>query len=576
MFRKCLFGCRFLIVGIILSLQLFTLNSYAQQQISKPTHGLATINVDLNKTIGPMYPAWAWFGYDEPNYTYMKDGKKLLSEIAALSPVPVYVRAHSLLVTGNGEAALKWGSTNAYTEDANGNPVYNWTIIDSIFDTYIQRGMKPLAQIGFMPQALSTNPEPYRHYWKPGDPYTDIITGWAYPPKDYNKWAELVYQWVKHSVQRYGQKEVESWYWELWNEPNGHYWKASMEEFFKLYDYTADAVKRALPTAKIGGINIAGTGGKGAQNWLHAFVKHCFSDTNYVTKKIGAPVDAILFHAKGAPRLVDGHVRMNMGTQLRDIEAGFKLVASYPQLKNIPIIIGESDPEGCAACGMHTNPENAYRNGTMYSSYTAASFVRKYALADQYKVNFKGAVSWSFEFENQPWFFGFRDLATNGVDKPVLNVFRMFGMMKGKRVNLTSDHGYDLRTAVDSSFRRSYTDINGMACKDANEATVMLWNYHDDDVKGKTEQVNVQVKGLPAKQVYLHHYRIDNEHSNSYEVWKKMGSPQNPSAEQISGLEKAGQLELISSPEWIKTNNGEATIKITLPRQGVSFLKLDW
>ncbi|HEY1022147.1 MAG TPA: hypothetical protein VGE06_07525, partial [Flavisolibacter sp.] len=95
----------------------------------------AVIEVDLAKTKGPMYPAWAFFGYDEPNYTYMKDGKRLLSEIAALSPVPVYVRAHSMLVTGDGKAALKWGSTNAYTEDAQGNPIYNWTIIDSIFDT---------------------------------------------------------------------------------------------------------------------------------------------------------------------------------------------------------------------------------------------------------------------------------------------------------------------------------------------------------------------------------------------------------------------------------------------------------
>lgn len=536
----------------------------------------AVIYVDLGKPIGPMYPAWAWFGYDEPNYTYMKDGKKLLSEIAALSPVPVYVRTHSLLVTGDGQAALKWGSTNAYTEDANGKPVYNWTIIDSIFDTYIQRGMKPLAQIGFMPQALSTKPEPYRHYWKPGDPYTDIITGWAYPPKDYNKWAELIYQWVKHSVQRYGRKEVESWYWELWNEPNGHYWKASMEEFFKLYDYTADAVKRALPTAKIGGINIAGTGGKEAQKWLHAFVKHCFSDTNYVTKKIGAPVDAILFHAKGWPRLVDGRVKMNMGNQLRDIEAGFQLVASYPQLKNIPVIIGESDPEGCAACGMHTNPENAYRNGTMYSSYTAASFARKYALADQYKVNFKGAVSWSFEFENQPWFFGFRDLATNGVDKPVLNVFRMFGMMKGNRVQLTSNHGYDLRTAIDSSFRRSYTDISGMACKEAGGATIMLWNYHDEDVKRPAEWVTVKLKGIPAQQALLHHYRIDSTHSNAYEAWKKIGSPQNPSAEQVAELERAGQLELFGSPQWVKITKDEAVIRFLLPAQGVSLLKLDW
>ena len=194
---------------------------------------------------------------------------------------------------------------------------------------------------------------------------------------------------------------------------------------------------------------------------------------------------------------------MNMGTQLRDIEAGFKFVASYPQFKNLPVIIGESDPEGCAACGMATNPENAYRNGTMYSSYTAASFARKYALADQYKVNFIGAVSWSFEFENQPWFYGFRDLATNGVDKPVLNVFRMFGMMKGNRVTLTSNRGYDLRTAVDSSFRKSYSDINGLACKDANEATVMVWNYHDDDVKADSRKSNCQLKGLPNKQVLI-------------------------------------------------------------------------
>ena len=167
-----------------------------------------------------MKPIWAAFGYDEPNYTYMKDGKKLLTELAALSPVPVYVRAHNLLTTGDGAAALKWGSTNAYTEDANGKPVYYWKIVDSIMDTYVARGMKPIAEIGFMPEALSTNPQPYRHNWAPGTAYNNIYTGWAYPPRDYKKWAELVYQWVKHSVQRYGKEEVESWYWELWNEPN--------------------------------------------------------------------------------------------------------------------------------------------------------------------------------------------------------------------------------------------------------------------------------------------------------------------------------------------------------------------
>jgi xylan 1,4-beta-xylosidase len=535
----------------------------------------AQIIVNLSKQKAPMKPVWAWFGYDEPNYTYMKDGKKLLTELAKLSPTPVYVRTHSLLVTGDGEAALKWGSTNAYTEDAKGNPVYDWKIIDSIFDTYVKRGMKPFAQIGFMPQALSTHPEPYRHFWKPGDPYFNITTGWAYPPKDYKKWGDLVYNWVKHSVERYGRKEVESWYWEVWNEPNG-YWKGTKKEFFKLYDYAADGVKRALPTAKIGGLNIAATSSKGAQEWAHEFIRHCLVDTNYVTGQIGAPLDLFSFHAKGSPRVVNGVVQMNTSPQLRDIATGFKIAASYPETKNLPLIIGESDPEGCAACGMATNKENAYRNGTMYSSYTAATFARKYELEDQYGINFKGAVSWSFEFENQPWFYGFRDLATNGVDKPVLNVFRMFGKMAGNRVEANSNRMYPLKLMLDSSVRGKQTDIGVLATKDKRSAAVMIWNYHDLDIPGKAEKVSLTINDIPSRKIVLTHYRIDDQHSNSYEVWKKMGSPQNPTTAQVTKLEEAGQLKTVSPPKTLVLKSPVLALDIDLPRQGVSLLKIDW
>src|SRR5438067_10598755 len=97
------------------------------------------IHVDAGARLGPMTPMWAYFGYDEPNYTYTANGRKLLSELAALSPAPVYVRAHNLLTSGDGTPALKWGSTNAYTVDAAGRPRYDWTIVDRIFDTYVQR-----------------------------------------------------------------------------------------------------------------------------------------------------------------------------------------------------------------------------------------------------------------------------------------------------------------------------------------------------------------------------------------------------------------------------------------------------
>ncbi|GAB4018729.1 GH39 family glycosyl hydrolase [Spirosoma koreense] len=543
----------------------------AQPNTPKPV----SIQVDLTEEKGPLKPIWAWFGYDEPNYTYMKDGRKLLTEISQLSKVPVNVRAHSLLVTGDGTAALKWGSTNAYTEDKKGNPIYNWTIVDKIFDTYIERGMKPIAQIGFMPEALSTKPQPYRHYWKPGDDYNDIYTGWAYPPKDYKKWAELVYQWVKHSVSRYGQQEVESWYWELWNEPNISYWKGTTEEYIKLYDYTADAVKRALPTAKIGGPEVTGPNWDVSAKFFRAFLDHVVSGKNYVTGQTGTPIDFLTFHAKGAPKVVNGAVQMNMGTQLRDIDKGFEIVASYPSLKNLPIIIGESDPEGCAACSEDLHPQNAYRNGTMYSSYTAASFARKYDLAASRGVNLAGAVTWAFEFEDQPWFRGFRDLATNGVDKPVLNVFRMFGMMPANRVAVKSGLAYDYKRIRDESVRAE-ADINALASKDAKSAAVMVWHYHDDNLPAPDAPVSVKVQGLPNQKVLLQHYRIDKQFSNSYEAWKKMGSPKTPTAEQIAELEKAGQLQLLTSPEWISVKNGEATLKFDLPRQGVSLLKLTW
>jgi xylan 1,4-beta-xylosidase len=531
----------------------------------------AQLTVDMSRKVGEMTPIWAWFGYDEPNYTYMNDGRKLLSELAALSPVPVYVRAHNLMTSGDGTPALKWGSTNMYTEDAMGRPVYHWNIVDSIFDTYVQRGMKPLAQLGFMPEALSTHPQPYQHQWKPGVSYSNIITGWAYPPKDYTKWGELVYQWVRHCVERYGQKEVESWYWELWNEPEGAYWKGTWPEFFKLYDYSADAVKRALPTARMGGCNVTG----GGMKMLDAFLKHCLQDTNYVTGKIGAPLDAILFHAKGAPKLVNGTVVMDVRRQLRNIADNFRVISAYPQLRQIPIIIGESDPEGCAACGMSTNPENAYRNGTMYSSYTAASFARKYALADTFQLPLLGAVSWSFEFENQPWFAGFRDLATNGVDKPVLNVFRMFGMMSGQRVAVTGNQMYPLKTILDASIRNQ-PDIGGLASVDKNSAGVMVWNYHDEDKQGPAVPIQINLNGLPTKTARLTRYQIDNEHSNSYELWKKLGSPQSPTPAQIAELEKAGQLQTIGKPQQLRVANGASVVTIDLPRQGVAFLKIDW
>lgn len=183
------------------------------------------IQVHADQPDGSLPPIWNYFGYDEPNYTYAPNGQKLLSELAALSPVPVHIRAHNLFTSGDGSGSMKWGSTNVYTEDAHGNPVYSWTILDRIFDTYRARGIKPLIEVGFMPEVLSTHPEPYRHSFPKGT----IFTGWSYPPKDYGKWAELVFQFASHLRERYGEEEVKTWLWEIWNEPDIPYWQGTAQ-----------------------------------------------------------------------------------------------------------------------------------------------------------------------------------------------------------------------------------------------------------------------------------------------------------------------------------------------------------
>ena len=531
------------------------------------------IRVDAASTLGPYKPIYAYFGYDEPNYTYMKDGRKLIAELQALSPVPVEIRAHHLLVTGDGTPALKWGSTNAYTEDATGKPVYDWTIVDRIFDTYTQVKARPFVEIGFMPEALSTNPQPYVVNW----PARDGGKGWSYPPKDYNKWAELVRQWVLHSVARYGKAEVEQWSWELWNEPDISYWRGTPEEYDKLYDYTSDAVKRALPAARVGGPGSTGAGSAKAAAFLKQFLEHCARGANAATGKVGAPLDFISYHAKGSPKVVEGHVQMGLNKEMVDVQRGMEVINEFPQFRALPIVLSEADPEGCAACSARTYPQNVYRNGLMYPSYTAAAYSNIFKLADRYHSNMKGMLTWAFEFEGQPYFDGFRTLATNGVDKPVLNFFRMAAMMKGDRVKVESTGGLGLDKILAAGVRDA-ADIDGMATRADREMAVLVWNYHDDELAGAATTVRVAMTGIPksAERMLVQHYRIDDEHSNSYTVWKQMGSPQQPTPEQYAHLEAAGQLQMLGSPEWRQPQDGKLALEFTLPSHAVSLIRLTW
>jgi xylan 1,4-beta-xylosidase len=574
------FGRQFLALGLVAA----SFWGGLAQRVLGQTAALGTgaaadavaVRVDAGDRVGPYAPVWSFFGADEPNYSYAPNGQALLRELSQLSAAPVYVRLHNLLTTGDGDSSLKWGSTNAYREDAEGRPIYDWTITDRIFDSLKKNGVRPLVEVGFMPEAMSTHPEPYRHTFPDGE----VFTGWSYPPKDYAKWSALVTAWTRHLHERYGDAAVDTWLWEVWNEPDIDYWHGTPEEYDKLYDVTAAAIQAVLPHAKIGGPEATGVTPGKSEVMLRQFLEHCARGKNAATGGVGAPLAFISFHPKGSPKTVDGHVRMDIGHQLRAMDMGMRVVASFPEWKKTPIILGESDPEGCAAC---KGAQNGYRNGPLYGVSVAEATAGAEELARKNGVSLQGAVTWAFEFEDQPLFAGFRELATDGrvgdanylVDKPVLNVFRMLGMLGGEYVRVTSTGALPMEQMLKDSVRGA-ADVRAVATRAEHQVDVLVWNYHDDDVAAEAARVNLSVAGLPARGVKVQRFLMDAEHSNAYAVWQKMGNPAQPTAQQFVELQRAGGLEAVAPLEATAVKDGVAGLDIRLERQGVTLVRFSW
>jgi xylan 1,4-beta-xylosidase len=476
----------------------------------------------------------------------------------------VYVRSHFLLNTGDGTPAMKWGSTNVYTEDADGNPIYGWTLTDGIMDTITAVGAFPLVEIGFMPQALSQHPTPYRN-----SSTLTLDGGCFYPPTDYAKWAGLVRAWALHADERYVNAEA-SWLWELWNEPDLGYWRGTFADYAKLYDYTEAALHEVLPNAALGGPAVVLPQG----DFLGRFLEHCAAGTNAVTGKTGTRLDIVTFHAKGGVTISQGHVQMDLGNQLRLHRSGFNAVAAFAPFKATPIYITEADPEGCAACPASSNPANSYRNSPAYGAYEIAMMKHTLELATKVGVKLAGVLTWAFTFPGTPYFAGYRALATNGVHLPVLGAFKLLGRLAGSRLPLTSTGARALDDILVNGVR-GQPDIDGLATLDGAGVQVLVWNYHDDVVATSVTPVHLSIKvpssfGAAAR---LSHLRVDESHGNAYTVWVSQGMPPSPSAAEVAALQQAmDPSSLVPDGTFSVAADGSLGVDFDLPRFAISLI----
>jgi xylan 1,4-beta-xylosidase len=489
------------------------------------------------------------------------------------------MRTHHLLCTGICHGIYKWGSTNVYTEDENGNPIYNFDVIDKMCDIWLNNNCKPFFEIGFMPLDMVDLSDVKTTPWNFYNEYKRI--GWNRPPKDYDKWYALIYALVEHLVSRYGRPEIETWYFEMWNEPDIGYWSGTHEEFCKLYDYTEAAVHDALPSLRLGGPATCGAlaPDSPAANFLRDFLKHTKSGKNFKTGKTGTRLDFTTFHTKGGGYTFTTRKELDKTPSVKRLLDQVRICGTIIKEEgygDLECVLSEADPDGWAAGGRFDNPAFDFRNTEYYASYVASAYKNLYDLAAELNMDIR-PLAWAFMFEGERCFEGTRVFSTQGIDKAVMNVFRFFSKLGTQLVNLSSGRDQKPEKYGDYWGTGEGAEINGWATLTGTKSLEALVYCHEDTwEKDEVYPVEFTVENLPFKGPYqITHYRIDKDHSNAYAEWVRQGKPDYPAGGQYEAIKARDGLELAEPVKKAAAIDGKVKLAFDMPVKSVSLIVIN-
>ncbi|HTR27176.1 MAG TPA: hypothetical protein VMI10_24605 [Terriglobales bacterium] len=426
-----------------------------------------------------------------------------------------YVRFHALF---QDEVGL-------YDEDAQGNPVYNFSYVDQIYDGLLADGVRPFVELSFMPKKLAADKNALHAFW-----YKQNIS----PPKDYAKWDDMIRQLTKHLVDRYGAKEVEEWYFEVWNEPNLDFWAGEPRQstYFELYDHTVRVIKSVDPHLRVGGPATAQAA------WADVFIRHCVENN--------VPVDFVSSHVYGNDKSEDVFGTSEKIPRNRMVCRAVKKV--HDQIKGsakpeLPLIWSEFNAS-------YMN-ETAVTDSTYMGPWLADTIRQCEGIVDMMSY-------WTFSdvFEEQgvvkePLYGGFGVLAERSIPKPAYAAFAMLHKLGEERIEVDSDDALATR-------RKDGTRV------------IAIWNYGaepDSHNTGTSKTIRLKFKGHVGKHATV--FRVDHQHGDMHSAYEKMGSPRYPTETQIEALRDAARLP---GPEKRDLHNGELTL--TVPSDGLAVIEV--
>jgi len=508
--------------------------------------GTVGFQVDLARTIGPCDPAsWANIGYDPIYAVTCRPENEPFWEMVRQSGAFRHIRCHNAFSDGRPGDPWPYGC-RVYSEDAAGNPRYDWQYLDQVLDIWVRAGLKPILETDFMPDALAEGP---------------IVRNYSYgainTPKDYQKWRDLVYETVKHCIERYGAEEVRTWHFEVWNEPDLKTYfidgvdrdepvtPERLERFLKMYDYFASGAKAADPQIKVGGPAVAGN-----EQYFRVFIEHCTSGRNFVTGGRGSPLDFISWHGYGTTEAIR---RKNQ--RMRQIVSGF------PQLAGVEL----QQNEWGQRLRIDGRPN---RSESIFSEYEACFLCRSLDLLfHDPTAHVDKFLRWgqpSGGIGRGGWRALTYNLGGTLIKLPIFLAYELLAKLGPERVALSGP-------ALDDQLR-------GFAARrDRGNAQVLVYHFDEanEEGEGRSVPVQVEISGLEAEVLMLTHYRIDKEHSNAYRVWERLGRPHNPTPDELTEIQAHGRLESLEPARQVAVIHGRVSLAFEMPVNAVSLLTLE-
>ncbi|MFT4112764.1 GH39 family glycosyl hydrolase [Silvibacterium sp.] len=477
-----------------------------------------TVTIDAGGKTTPLPHFWdEMFGSGRANLTLRAQYRDDLRKVASVTDFQ-YVRFHAIFQDENG----------VYDEDAQGNPVYNWSYVDQIYDGLLENGIKPYVEISFMPKKLASRLD-YHAFW-----YKQIVA----PPKDYAKWDALVTAFAKHLVDRYGIEEVSSWYFEVWNEPNIDFWtgRPAQQTYFELYDHTAKALKAVNPKIRVGGPATAQAA------WVGDMIDHA--------TKNNVPLDFVSTHVYG------NDVSKDVFGDDRPVAPHQMVCAAVDKVHDqiehsakpkLPLIWSEFNA---------TYMNQPEITDSIYMGPWLADTIRQ---CDG-KVQMMSYWTFSDVFEEQgvvkkPFYGGYGLLAEDGIPKPAFNAFKLLHKLGNQRIAEPQDDVLVTRRGDDT-------------------IVIAAWNLVEPGQSVPDKTFTFSLSDVPWKKVKKYTptvtiSHLDAQHGDTLAAWKAMGSPDNPTPAQIAQLKQDGD---IGKPETHPLADGQVTV--TVPQQGLAVIEI--